>query len=769
MSLPEHQNLTASGRTATAPYNFVPLPEKVVPSPVVNEQAELPRRDLYHKELYTGVIQCELRTETPLYTRAALEKKEYFPANDENRIDVKDKPDFFYVDPEKQDPVIPGSGIRGTLRTLMEIISYGKVYPVSSTPLVYRALADHCQNLRQKYQRALMQEGARHQFTPRVLAGYMERNQGQIPDPDVEWFIRPARSINGTTFARIPIKMIPRNLKRRRGCRNAYELWIRPGPYEFQDVRGGFIKIKNSRVLEADADQKEQLIHGVLARSGKMSSKRKEAVVFPADPNAQPIPVSEQLVNAYRDQISQEQQSILGSDGVLNENQPVFYIVEHRRSKGQELIFFGHTMMMRMVYPHSPRDFVPENLRSSQDIDVAEALFGTVESEASARVIAGRVSVSDAYLADDQPKDAIWLSDSPITPKILSGPKPTTFQHYLTQQTPNSVPAGTTKDGQPKTEIRLHSYADSPGSTTVIRGHKRYWSKGPLDDSDFQESDEVLAELAKADDTQHTRIKPVRAGTRFNFHISFENLDRIELGALLWILTLPGDEGKEYRHRIGMGKPLGMGVVKIEPTLFLSDRSSRYTTLFDHRGWDTTERKVLPDETEQFTQEFALFIQRGLATDESAVTNWKNALSDAERVQILLRLLEWPGPAKEVTDYMQLGKFRPRPVLPDALHVQREGGPTDSRWTTSAKSESKRRQVKNPTAKIRSGDILSGTVLRFEKARYYVEIGAERPGELHKREFAGKPTPQIGDEIEVEVEEVIGRKRVRLILSDKGK
>ena len=75
--------------------------------------------------------------------------------------------------------------------------------------------------------------------------------------------------------------------------------------------------------------------------------------------------------------------------------------------------------------------------------------------------------------------------------------------------------------------------------------------------------------------TQYTIINLMPAGAKFKAKIRFENLLNEELGAMLFALKLP----EKCCHKIGMGKPLGMGSIKITPCLFLSDRQKRYNSL----------------------------------------------------------------------------------------------------------------------------------------------------------------------------------------------
>ena len=74
----KHTNPTQPGRDrdgytfwAHAPYNFVPLPERMV------RAEEPPAFDRYGPELLTGRIECELETCAPLYVRGMMTPDEY--------------------------------------------------------------------------------------------------------------------------------------------------------------------------------------------------------------------------------------------------------------------------------------------------------------------------------------------------------------------------------------------------------------------------------------------------------------------------------------------------------------------------------------------------------------------------------------------------------------------------------------------------------------------------------------------------------------------
>ena len=81
----------------------------------------------------------------------------------------------------------------------------------------------------------------------------------------------------------------------------------------------------------------------------------------------------------------------------------------------------------------------------------------------------------------------------------------------------------------------------------------------------------------QTDKTRHncTIQDPEGAGARFKFDVRFEDLQPEELGALLWSLTLGG----EAVHKVGMGKPLGLGSAEIKvDALRIDNLDARYTT-----------------------------------------------------------------------------------------------------------------------------------------------------------------------------------------------
>ena len=654
MTIPVQPDQIDENRQAVAPYNFVPLPEMIVTQKV----NDLPDQGMFHPDRLTGYLDCELTTESPVFVRAGVT-----PEQAKAGKQSKDLPDFFFLD-DKDEPVIPGSSLRGMLRTLVEIVTFSKVSFVSDKKLVYRSVGG-ATNHDKHYRDMMMRDDGEHDrkkhYTPLIRGGYMVKKGAR------DWAIRPAKEVDGTTYAHLRIdENLFRSLKRVPHTRNAQQVYIRTAPYDYQNVRGGFLRIKYARVLEAKANPAPGLLPGTLAISGRMFSKRTEAVIYEPDLTVEPLDLDDDQIDAYTEQISPEQEKLLGKKGALNDGQPVFYITD----KDGHVVFFGHARMFRVPYPKSPLEHIPLYVRESQSpevVDWAEAIFGYTRNigEGRQRAYAGRVSFTDARLVPGQID--IWLdpNDKTIAPKILSGPKPTTFQHYLVQTEPNNYKIGETRDGKPKYETRLRDFASPTPGETVIRGHKFYWHKGAVTAEDIQEPQSIDWEK----DTQHTRINPLRAGVSFKFRLKFENLSSEELGALMFVLDVLATNEKT-RLKIGMGKPLGMGAAKITSKLIVVDAKNRYQTLFHTDGWAGSALPG-PEKAQQALQDFMVKMERELNSD----------LLKTKRIRELLYLLQWPGPDHELTRYMEIeypdpkekkgkrNEYRDRPVLPTPFGV----------------------------------------------------------------------------------------------------
>ncbi|PQQ65545.1 TIGR03986 family CRISPR-associated RAMP protein [Acetivibrio saccincola] len=616
LSKPDIGSSKMHRRDATAPYNFVPVNKDVVTVPDA-----LPDFDRYTE--FTGYIDLDIMALTPLYIRDTYTKQEEMKAKDKNRKQQWINPDFFSPGGILS---IPGSSLRGMVRNLVEIVSFSRMEYVDDSTFYYRPIGDKCKTVRDAYFKIMEEKDKANSSKYKFCAGYLCKE-------DNKYFIRPAQ---------------------KRENEKQYKRVSKAGRPEF------------SYHWQEDGS--------CITVSGAAPNKKEEGwLIFPLDEKSDPIELSMDVINAYRNDVNRmtdkkEKELSKRRDGDLLrmlelaesdanglKKVPCFYI-GWRDENGNERIAFGHTAYFRLPYELSVHDHIPACHKDEDTIDFARAIFG------STRMSAGKVFFEDA-------KSVGYVHQyEELYPAILSDPKPTTFQHYLEQ-------------GDAK-ERELKHWGDKPDNETgtgFIRGHKLYWHRKTLKDGEFGWKAEE-SEVQK-NPLQYTKIKPVKEPLRkngkydkinkFKCRIRFENLSKIELGALLFVLDLPSD----CAHKLGMGKPLGLGTIKIRPRLVITERNKgtddnpgRYEKLFENRRWH------LPyingsGMHEEFKSEFSNYILNKLG--ESGYDN----LWDIPRLRELRAMLYYNEKNMHSkkwlsnTKYMKLGEFKERPILDSPSNV----------------------------------------------------------------------------------------------------
>lgn len=225
-------------------------------------------------------------------------------------------------------------------------------------------------------------------------------------------------------------------------------------------------------------------------------------------------------------------------------------------------------LISRLPYRFSRADLLSERKHLKKcnlykELCPACRVFGWVHENAShldrdKRVAyAGRVRLSHG-----KPMEGTLDYEDPMPLAILSTPKPTTTPFYLLDP-----------DGSPDAQVDY----DTPN--VRLRGRKFYRHQGKANPDEYKGSD-------KSDQNRTVRdvLKP---GAQFTFTLEFENLAKVELGALLYALELEDD----LVHRLGYAKPLGFGSVKVKISkMQVVDSVSRYTTLRPtNGGWTSID------------------------------------------------------------------------------------------------------------------------------------------------------------------------------------
>lgn len=235
-------------------------------------------------------------------------------------------------------------------------------------------------------------------------------------------------------------------------------------------------------------------------------------------------------------------------------------------------------------YPHdyfralSPHLVPLEPGDSRSFVTLAETLFGYVEgsqtgaagSDDTAKALAGRVRFSFARLASPSPPPF----ERGLT-QIMDGPKPPSPSLYFR---PKSQVQGA---HIPRTGVNKQEH--------VPKGRKFYLHREKLTDDDWKTRDCAEQAHQKAD------ITAIGAGAFFDFTIVFTNLSRLELESLCWALA----PSEAFRHKLGMGRALGLGKVRLQPQALLRILPGRRYGADDfdaprwHEGWTAAGSEAL--------------------------------------------------------------------------------------------------------------------------------------------------------------------------------
>ena len=178
-----------------------------------------------------------------------------------------------------------------------------------------------------------------------------------------------------------------------------------------------------------------------------------------------------------------------------------------------------------------PRNF--QHCRDATNLCIACRTFGMLKGSS---IFLGKVNIGDAI---SYPERA-YLSD-PLYTAVLVEPKPHHEAFYLDDR------------------------------RQYISGRKYYFHHEP----DQLLTESRLIRFGRNQILANRYIQPLERDSSFHFRVDFTNLEPEEFGVLLLAIALEDT----MRHKIGYGKPMGLGSVELRPTnLTLVDYSSRYTS-----------------------------------------------------------------------------------------------------------------------------------------------------------------------------------------------
>ncbi len=482
------------------PYHFVPLSKWVY----MPDWSHLVSHDVPFRDGVSGIIEYTLINKTPLCVGGAQD------TNNTVR---------FAKDPLNR-PVIPGSSIKGMLRSVLEIASFGKFNQFDDRQFSFRDISSSSSHYAE-----LLKGG--------VSAGWIKYdNEKQswrftkascckINHRELEKSLNKKIKNDSTAIAKyqqLPLTTeVKANISEPKGKQN--NRWAEslnsgntPGHVVFTNKRIPGRGDKN------DYEFSYFFYNHIQNKSVEVNRQVKN--LFENHTS-----VTEKVGAKLLNQVEYLQASQHPQKGI-----PVFALM-----RGNVIHSLGFAKMPRVSYEHSTKDLVKNQNNAHTDdahFDMAELIFGTLRDQELS--LKSRVSFSDAT-ARDFDDGVLYLCDD----VVLNSPKPSFYPAYVEQRK---------ADGD---------VYDDYSSNTSIAGNKRYFARQPQEltlDSNAGGNNENVSSRMELCPPEH----------KFKGKMVFHNLTPLELSALLWTIRLQGSY-----HQIGHGKPMGAGVVRLIPEVSL--------------------------------------------------------------------------------------------------------------------------------------------------------------------------------------------------------
>ena len=497
----------------TAPYNFVPLNEKVF-YPFWDKNVS---HDIPFLDGESAMLSIKVTAETPIYIRNHYaDGDDYYEDKKGNKISTEFC-HFRDSDGGKQ-YYIPSSSMKGMIRNIVEIMSFSKINideKVLAKPLSVRDMtpSQYCQDSSIKKMKDCPKNLKRNLYETPIVA--TATKCGFLIKEGDNYFIEDCGNV--VTIKEQEIQNVISNY--RKDIETAEEKYKQFGhndafPFETMTKDRRTVALYNQRGSV-----------GSLVMTGFIDNKKNE---FIFKVTGKKLPIGKTLYENFEKVYFENEDAIDGQywkrEWKSGEGRkiPIFYI-----EKDKQISAIGLTQIFKLAYKKTLLDASYQTTQKDR-LDLAETMFGTVKENMALK---GRIQFShlkSTHVSYEREKS-----------EILGSPQATYYPNYLEQTKVNGD--------------KVNSYITLMESSAQIAGYKRYPLHKGIKKSFIPKEEKT--------DIQ-TKFKPLNQGAIFNGKVRFHNLKKAEIGALLSALTFHGHDG--YRHNLGMGKALGYGKVKID-------------------------------------------------------------------------------------------------------------------------------------------------------------------------------------------------------------
>lgn len=392
----------AADKRVRAPYNFIPLSDKILLP--YDSVESLPAHDRIDPSLKTGEICVTMVADTPVFVSDG----------------DKNDPHFFRGSNGKY--MIPGSTIRGMVRENMQILGFCLMRPgedLEDIQIFFRDFASASGSrddpLKKYYCAALgikqmpMPSGRPKAIPQLVKSGYLKKEKGKYkiyPSKGSYMLVRrdhPGVRCFGTEDARTE------NVYYRAEGDRVKE--IRPAVGEKNGLRRGTLLYTGKPVRSWNR------------QTGRLEDHPNHLYLIPeADWSAQPLTLDEDDVLSYMEDF-EKRRNVLGRNRnfwnlpLEGREKPVFYV----QYEGH--VYFGMSRFLRIGYRYPLSCGLPESHKAGMDkLDFPRAILGYVSKNSGS--YRSRVSFGD-FAADGE------AYEMPPISMILGEPKPSYYPGYV--------------------------------------------------------------------------------------------------------------------------------------------------------------------------------------------------------------------------------------------------------------------------------------------------------------------------------------------------
>ena len=544
-------------------------------------QKVAPQKDIVERGSYSGVIEYSLLTKTPLFIpNTSSEDAFQMSVPDHKSYDFFSYKDLSEemgsIEDKYPVPVIPGSSIRGVLRSNYEILTNSCMSAIDDDDVLskrtnetfkpgllkkegesYRLYKAEDHLLRTMGENSLVDDT--HWADDKMHNTRKCYRQKDLQEGQKVFFTKKDRTSTNQYGKSLALNVSD---KPEKGKTIGYVIKGEDGP----DMNG--------------AKQQKHACH-IFVQKGEYKELSRDEVG-----------TLNKVLDAYKNNAANEYREYATAwkdyrNGTGSEYFPVYY--SSAQGKTDDFVMLSPACITREIYQNRLSMMIPKHKScdSKDKLCPACRLFGTLGKKFQ---VTSRVRMSDLILSldeeDKRQKEAGCLFDKVITLEPLGGPKINNMEFYM--QKPAADAWFWTWD----------YYIDRNGNVIsakpMINGRKFYWHQMNVNVTSQEPSN------------LNVTIRPLKQGVTFCGKIYFENLSKKELDELCYVIEC-GDKDdlckKKHGYKLGHAKPLGYGSVALHVDKVVLKKvivdSVHASIQFSESEYDQAETPVFETATEQ--------------------------------------------------------------------------------------------------------------------------------------------------------------------------